>query len=73
MAMSQRPRRHLPSSPFAPQPEVIDEVYEAGARVSHDAFGLGRVVSVQGTTSVQVDFGSGARHIPLPCRTMTAL
>jgi len=52
---------------------VIDEVYEAGARVSHDAFGLGRVVSVQGTTSVQVDFGSGARHIPLPCRTMTAL
>lgn len=73
MATSQRPRRHLASSPFAPKPQVIDEVYEAGARVSHDSFGLGRVISVQGSTSVQVDFGSGAKHIPLPCRSMTAL
>lgn len=73
MATSQRPRRHLASSPFAPKPDVIDEVYEAGARVSHDAHGLGRVLSVQGTSSVQVDFGNGSMHIPLPCRSMTAL
>lgn len=73
MATSQRPRRHLASSPFAPKPEIVDEVYEAGARVSHDSFGLGRVLSVQGSNSVQVDFGKGSVHVPLPCRSMTAL
>ena len=73
MATSPRRRRYHPSSPFQAKPEVPDEVYEAGARVSHDTFGLGRIVSVQGTTSVQVDFGNGATHIPLPCAKMTNL
>ncbi|WP_241732797.1 hypothetical protein [Aeromicrobium phoceense] len=52
---------------------MADEVYEVGARVSHDSFGLGRVLSVQGKNSAQVDFGNGAVHVPLPCRSMTAL
>lgn len=73
MTTSQRPRRHLASSPFPKKPDVADEVYEVGARVCHDSYGLGRVLSVQGTTSAQVDFGSGSVHVPLPCRSMTAL
>ncbi|WP_235833633.1 hypothetical protein [Aeromicrobium chenweiae] len=52
---------------------MIDEVYEVGARVSHDTYGMGRIVSIQGTTSAQVDFGDGPKHIPLPCSKMTAL
>lgn len=51
----------------------MHEVYEVGARVSHDTYGMGRIVSLQGTTSAQVDFGEGAKHIPLPCPKMTAL
>lgn len=73
MASSPRTRRHLASSPFPPPAEIVDEVYEVGARVSHDRFGVGRVLSVQGSTSTQVDFGSGSVHVPLPCKTMTAL
>lgn len=73
MATSPRPRRYHASSPFQAGPEVDVEVYEVGARVSHDTFGLGRVISVQGTSSAQVDFGEGAKHIPLPCTKMTNL
>ena len=66
-------RRHHASSPFQPGPEVVDEVFEPGARVSHDAYGLGRVVSVQGDKSAQVDFGDQVRHVPLPCKALTNL
>lgn len=73
MTTSPRPRRHA-SSPFPAAPEVTIEVYEVGARVCHDTHGLGTIVSLQGTTSAQVDFGSGsAMHIPLPCTKMTNL
>ncbi|MEJ7636216.1 hypothetical protein [Aeromicrobium sp.] len=73
MATSPRRRRYHASSPFQAGPEVIDEVYEVGARVSHDTFGLGRIVSIQGTQSAQVDFGDEVKHIPLPCAKMTNL
>ncbi len=71
--MTQSPRRRPASSPFAAPATVVPEVYVVGERVSHDGYGLGRVISVEGETSTQVDFGSGARHIALPCRAMTAL
>ncbi|UUP12986.1 hypothetical protein [Aeromicrobium wangtongii] len=48
-------------------------MYEVGARVSHDTYGMGTIVSLQGTTSAQVDFGDGPKHIPLPCSKMSAL
>jgi hypothetical protein len=73
MATSPRRRRYHPSSPFQAKPEIADEVYEVGARVSHDTFGLGRIVSLQGTQSAQVDFGDEVKHIPLPCAKMTNL
>jgi hypothetical protein len=73
MATSPRKRRYHASSPFQAGPEVVHEVYEVGARVSHDTFGMGRIVSLQGTSSAQVDFGDGPKHIPLPCAKMSAL
>jgi hypothetical protein len=66
-------RRYHASSPFKRPAEVPDEVYEVAARVSHDTYGLGRIVSVQGTTSAQVDFGDQVRHVPLPCPALVNL
>ncbi len=72
MATSPRRKYHA-SSPFQPAPTVLDEVYEVGARVTHNSLGLGRVVSIEGTRSAQIDFGSGPQHILLPCAAMTNL
>ncbi len=72
MTMSPR-RRRFSSSPFQAGPEVVAEVYEVGARVSHDTYGLGRIVSIQDTRSAQVDFGEGPQYIPMPCTKMTSL
>lgn len=60
-------RRPLPSSPFnnpAPPPPV--EVYEVDDRVSHDQYGMGRVVGVEKDLAVLVDFGSRQVRITTP-------
>ena len=61
--------RHLPSSPFAPRPEPVIEQYELGDRVSHDTFGLGRVVGVE-ASAVTVDFRSHSVRIVSPFRKL---
>ncbi len=66
-------RRYHASSPFQRPAEVPEEVYEVDARVSHDTWGLARIVSLQGTRSAQVDFGDQVRHVPLPCRALVTL
>ena len=66
-------RRYHASSPFKRPAEVPDEVDEVAARVNHDTYGLGRVVSVQGPTSAEVDFGDQVRHVPLPCPALVNL
>lgn len=50
-------RRHLPSSPFKPEPEPVVKDYDLDDLVSHDSYGVGRVVAVDATV-VTVDFGS---------------
>lgn len=64
-AAAARRRPHLASSPFKPQPEPIIEVFVTDERVSHDSFGLGRVVSVD-AGGVTVDFGDQTLRIPTP-------
>jgi len=59
-------RRHLSSSPFAPPPEVEHPTYAVGERVCHDTYGLGRVINVESTIAVSVDFGSFTRRVTLP-------
>ncbi len=66
-------RRHLKSSPFKAANDPPPEIYEVGDRVLHDTFGLGRVVAVQGTFAVQVDFTSTQERVTLPCRRMSHL
>lgn len=67
-------RRHLASSPFAPPaPPTPDEAFTERDRVTHDRYGLGRVVRVEGATAVVVDFGDSRMRIPAPFMKLTKL
>lgn len=65
-------RRHLASSPFQPEPEVVVESYERGDTVSHDNYGLGSVIAVD-PTGVTVDFGDRTLRITTPFARMEKL
>lgn len=73
--MNSRPaaqRRHLDSSPFRAEPEPLIEQFALGDRVAHDAYGLGRVVGVEGA-AVAVDFGSHQVRVTSPFHKLTKL
>ncbi|MGW6461648.1 hypothetical protein ACWF94_37915 [Streptomyces sp. NPDC055078] len=76
MTKSAGSRRHLPSSPFnrnlPPAPPI--EQYTVGDRVSHDQFGLGRVIAVEGdNAAVLVDFSGRKGRIPSPYSKLAKL
>jgi hypothetical protein len=67
-------RRHLPSSPFKPPPEAPPvERYELDDLVTHDKYGLGRVILVEGNSAVVVDFAPRKVRITRPFARMTKL
>jgi len=67
-------RRHLPSSPFKPPPEVPPvERFELNDLVTHDKYGLGHVVLVEGDTAVVVNFTPMRVRITAPFARMTRL
>ncbi len=60
-------RRYLASSPFNNQPpEPAIENFRLQDRVSHDVYGLGRVVGVEEGIAVTVDFGSRQERLTSP-------
>jgi hypothetical protein len=64
-------RRYLPSSPFKPPPEPPPvEQYALDDLVTHDKYGLGRVIIVEGDTSVVVDFTPRRVRIMTPFARM---
>jgi hypothetical protein len=65
-------RRYHASSPFQPQPEPVVEQFALEDRVSHDTYGVGRVIG-QEDDAVTVDFGSQTVRIPSPFRKMERL
>ena len=65
-------RRHLASSPFQPDPEPTIEQYALDELVSHDSYGMGRVVHVE-AAAVTVDFRSQKVRITSPFRKMAKL
>jgi hypothetical protein len=74
--MRQRPggsRRHLSSSPFHPPVQPPVESYAENDRVSHDRYGLGRVIDVEGEVAVIVAFGSQKVRIHTPFNKLTKL
>jgi hypothetical protein len=74
MTMTKLParRRHLASSPFQPRPEPVVQQFALEDRVSHDSYGLGRVVGVD-EGAVTVDFGSQTVRIATPFNKLEKL
>jgi hypothetical protein len=72
MTTPARPRRHLASSPFKPDPEPTIEQFEVDDMVSHDSYGMGRVIQVE-AAAVTVDFRSETRRITSPFAKMSKL
>ncbi len=65
-------RRHLPGSPFKAQPARAIEQFAVHDRVTHDKYGLGRVV-MEEDAAVVVDFGSHQVRIASPFDKLTKL
>ncbi|MFI0152581.1 hypothetical protein [Streptomyces lydicus] len=59
-------RRHLPSSPFKPPVTRPPKQFAIGDRVTHDEYGLGRVICIEEGIAVLVDFGSQQVRIMSP-------
>ena len=67
-------RRYLSGSPFnalvAKEPA---ESYALQDLVSHDKYGLGSILDVQGEAAIVVDFRTHRRRITLPCDRLVKL
>ncbi len=72
VAMTTSARRRLASSPFRVDPEPTIETYAVGDLVSHDSYGMGRVVHVE-TGAVTVDFRPKIVRIKSPYPKMAKL
>jgi hypothetical protein len=67
-------RRLLPTSPFHPAPPAPPaEQFAEQDQVTHDKYGLGRVVSVQGDGALVIDFGVRRLRIAMPCAKLAKL
>ncbi|MED7955027.1 hypothetical protein ACFVYP_34465 [Kitasatospora sp. NPDC058201] len=75
MRKSAAVHRHLPTSPFKARVEAPRKHFAVGDRVSHDTFGLGRAIGVEGDSdiAVLVDFGSRQERITQPYTSMHKL
>ncbi|MGW7367672.1 hypothetical protein ACWGI8_30690 [Streptomyces sp. NPDC054841] len=68
------PRRHLPTSPFKAPADPVPKHFALGDRVSHDQYGLGRVIAVEfAGEALLIDFGSREIRIVSPYRGMYKL
>jgi hypothetical protein len=66
-------RRLLPTSPFRPAaPGPPPEQFAEHDQVTHDKYGLGRVVSISDDTLV-IDFGARRMRITMPCAKLAKL
>jgi hypothetical protein len=67
-------RRYHPTSPFRAPPQAPPaEQFAVQDRVTHDKYGLGRVVSVEGDNALVIDFGARRVRITMPCAKLTKL
>ena len=66
-------RRHLPTSPFNRPPAPPAEQFAEQDVVTHDKYGLGRVIGVEGDTALIIEFGSRQVRIMTPCAKLTKL
>jgi hypothetical protein len=67
-------RRILPTSPFNAQPaDPPAEEFAVSDQVTHDKYGLGRVILVEDDEAVVVDFNSRQVRIMWPFSKLTKL
>jgi hypothetical protein len=66
MTKRSAPRRHLSTSPFKAPVAPLAKHFALGERVSHDRYGLGKVIGVEDETAMLVDFGSHEVRIVSP-------
>lgn len=67
-------RRYFASSPFKPPPEPpAPERFELNDLVTHDKYGLGTVILVEGDAAVVVDFSPEKIRVMSPFSRMTKL
>jgi len=65
-------RSHLASSPFKPKAESVIERFALHDRVSHQSYGLGRVVGEE-REAVTVDFGNCTLRVVSPFHKLEKL
>ncbi|MET8980709.1 hypothetical protein ABZX85_34410 [Streptomyces sp. NPDC004539] len=67
------PKRRLPTSPFKSPVAPAPKHFALGDQVSHDVYGLGRVIGIEDGIAALVDFGSTQMRILSPYAKMTRL
>ncbi|MFF8101135.1 hypothetical protein ACF1AE_01300 [Streptomyces sp. NPDC014986] len=67
------PKRYLPTSPFKAPVTPTPKQFAVGDQVTHDMYGLGRVIGVEDGIAVLVDFGSTQQRILVPYSKMSRL
>ncbi|CAL9522177.1 hypothetical protein [Streptomyces griseomycini] len=67
------PKRHLPTSPFKAPATPAPKHFSMGDQVTHDTYGLGRVIGIEDGVAALVDFGSARIRISSPYAKMTKL
>jgi hypothetical protein len=67
------PKRRLPTSPFAAPDTPAPKHFAVSDQVTHDVYGLGRVVGIEDGVAALVDFGSARMRILSPYAKMTKL
>lgn len=66
-------KRHLPTSPFKAPVAPAPKHFAIDDQVTHDVYGLGRVVGIEDGIAALVDFGSTQMRILSPYAKMTKL
>jgi len=73
MTKSASPSRRLPTSPFKAPVAPAPKHFAEGDQVTHDMYGLGRVIGIEDGIAALVDFGSTQMRILSPYTKMTKL
>ena len=59
--------------PEVTEPPPVVEHYAVRDQVTHDKYGLGVVIGVEGESAVLVDFGTHKARIAIPCAKLFKL
>lgn len=73
MTKSPAPKHRLPTSPFKAAAAPPPKYFAPSDQVTHDVYGLGRVVGIEEGVAALVDFGSEQMRILSPYAKMTKL